>query len=54
MMFIADNPKIVAETLGYLRLLMGKRLNLIDENKAQLPLGHRLPAGGVERRGKAL
>ncbi len=33
MMFIADSPKIVAETLGYLRLLMGKRLNLIDENK---------------------
>jgi aspartyl-tRNA synthetase len=33
MMFIADTRKIVAETLGYLRLLMGKRLNLIDENK---------------------
>jgi len=33
MLFIADTPKIVAETLGYLRLLMGKRLNLIDEKK---------------------
>jgi aspartyl-tRNA synthetase len=33
MMFIADSPKIVAETLGYLRLLMAKRLNLIDESK---------------------
>jgi len=33
MMFIADNRKVVAETLGYLRLLMGKRLNLIDESK---------------------
>ena len=33
MMFIADSPKIVAETLGYLRLLMGKRLNLIDESR---------------------
>jgi aspartyl-tRNA synthetase len=33
MMFIADTPKIVAETLGYLRLLMGRRLNLIDESK---------------------
>jgi aspartyl-tRNA synthetase len=33
MMFIADSPKIVAETLGYLRLLMGRRLNLIDETK---------------------
>jgi aspartyl-tRNA synthetase len=33
MMFIADSPKIVADTLGYLRLLMGKRLNLIDEKK---------------------
>jgi len=33
MMFIADSPKIVAETLGYLRLLLGKRLKLIDENK---------------------
>jgi aspartyl-tRNA synthetase len=33
MMFIADSPKIVAETLGYLRLYLGKRLKLIDENK---------------------
>ena len=33
MMFIADSPRTVAETLGYLRLLMGKRLNLIDEKK---------------------
>lgn len=33
MMFIADSSKIVAETLGYLRLLLGKRLKLIDENK---------------------
>jgi aspartyl-tRNA synthetase len=33
MMFIADGRKVVAETLGYLRLLMGKRLNLIDESK---------------------
>ena len=33
MMFIADTPKIVAETLGYLRLLLGKRLKLIEENK---------------------
>jgi aspartyl-tRNA synthetase len=33
MMFIADSPKIVAETLGYLRLLMGRKLNLIDESR---------------------
>ena len=33
MLFIADSPKVVAETLGYLRLLMGKRLKLIDETK---------------------
>ncbi|HTP04610.1 MAG TPA: aspartate--tRNA ligase [Nitrospirota bacterium] len=33
MMFIADSRKTVAETLGYLRLLMGKRLDLIDEGK---------------------
>jgi aspartyl-tRNA synthetase len=32
MMFIADSRKIVAETLGYLRLLLGKRLKLIDES----------------------
>jgi aspartyl-tRNA synthetase len=31
MMFIADSPKIVAETLGYLRLVLAKRLNLIDD-----------------------
>ena len=33
MLFIADSPKIVADTLGYLRLLIGKRLNLVDESK---------------------
>jgi aspartyl-tRNA synthetase len=33
MLFIADSPKVVAETLGYLRLLMGRRLKLIDETK---------------------
>jgi aspartyl-tRNA synthetase len=33
MMFIADSKKVVAETLGYLRLLMGRRLKLIEENK---------------------
>jgi aspartyl-tRNA synthetase len=33
MLFIADSPKVVAETLGYLRLLLGKRLGLIDEKK---------------------
>ncbi len=33
MMFIADSPKIVTDTLGYLRLLIGRRLKLIDERK---------------------
>ncbi len=33
MLFVADSFKVVSETLGYLRLLIGKRLNLIDENK---------------------
>jgi aspartyl-tRNA synthetase len=33
MMFIADSRKVVAETLGYLRLLMGRRLGLIDAEK---------------------
>lgn len=33
MMFIADGRKVVADTLGYLRLLIGRRLNLIDEHK---------------------
>jgi aspartyl-tRNA synthetase len=33
MMFIADSSKVVAETLGYLRQLMAKRLKLIDETK---------------------
>ena len=32
-MFVADKPAIVAAALGNLRLEMGKRLNLIDENK---------------------
>jgi aspartyl-tRNA synthetase len=33
MLFVADSPKVVAETLGYLRLHIAKRLKLIDENK---------------------
>jgi aspartyl-tRNA synthetase len=33
MLFIADSAKVVAETLGYLRLLLGRRLKLIDETK---------------------
>jgi aspartyl-tRNA synthetase len=33
MLFVADSFKVVSETLGYLRLLIGKRQNLIDENK---------------------
>jgi aspartyl-tRNA synthetase len=33
MLFIADGAKIVAETLGFLRLLVAKRQNLIDESK---------------------
>jgi len=33
MMFIADSPKVVSDTLGYLRLLMGRRLKLIDDSK---------------------
>jgi aspartyl-tRNA synthetase len=33
MLFIADSRKVVAETLGYLRLLIGKRVKLIDENR---------------------
>ncbi len=33
MLFIADSAKITADTLGYLRLLVGKRRDLIDETK---------------------
>jgi aspartyl-tRNA synthetase len=33
MLFIADSVKVVAETLGYLRLLIGRRQGLIDERK---------------------
>jgi len=33
MLFVADSSRVVAESLGYLRLLLGKRLNLIDEGK---------------------
>ena len=33
MMFVADTPRIVTDTLGYLRLLIGRRLKLIDESK---------------------
>ena len=33
MLFIADSAKVTAETLGYLRLLVGKRQGLIDGSK---------------------
>jgi aspartyl-tRNA synthetase len=33
MLFVADSFKVVSETLGYLRLLIGKRKNLIDESR---------------------
>ncbi len=33
LLFMADTPKIVADTLSYLRLTIGKRLNLIDDSK---------------------
>jgi aspartyl-tRNA synthetase len=33
MLFIADSAKVTAETLGYLRLLVGKRQGLIDASK---------------------
>ena len=33
LLFMADTPKIVADSLSYLRLTIGKRLNLIDDSK---------------------
>jgi len=33
--FAADNPKVVADSLAHLRLALGKQLNLIDENAIQ-------------------
>ncbi|KUK11083.1 MAG: Aspartate--tRNA ligase [Clostridia bacterium 41_269] len=33
LLFVADEPKIVAESLGNLRLELAKRMNLIDKNK---------------------
>jgi aspartyl-tRNA synthetase len=33
MLFIADGGQVVADTLGYLRLLVGRRRNLIDETR---------------------
>jgi len=33
MLFVADGFKVVSDTLGYLRLLIGKRQGLIDEQK---------------------
>ncbi len=35
MLFIADSPKIVAETLGYLRMHVGRRQKLIDEGRLE-------------------
>lgn len=36
LLFMADKPKIVADALSYLRLTIGKRLNLIDDSKINL------------------
>ncbi len=33
MMFLADNEKVVCAGLAHLRLVLGRRLNLIDDNK---------------------
>ncbi len=33
LLFVADNPKVVAESLGALRLRLGKELDLIDKEK---------------------
>lgn len=33
MLFVADSPKVVAETLGHLRLHVGRRCRLIDEGR---------------------
>ena len=33
MLFVADEPSVVAASLGHLRLELGKRLNLINENE---------------------
>lgn len=33
MFFVADRPKVVADALGNLRLNLGRKLNLIDENR---------------------
>ncbi len=33
MLFVADSGKVVAETLGHLRLLVGRRQRLIDESR---------------------
>ncbi len=33
MFFVADRPKVVADALGYLRLHLGRKLNLIDETQ---------------------
>lgn len=33
LLFIADKPKVVAQSLGKLRLYLGEKLNLIDKNK---------------------
>jgi aspartyl-tRNA synthetase len=33
MLFVADKPKIVSDTLAHLRLVIGERLDLIDDDK---------------------
>ncbi len=33
MFFVADRPKVVADALGNLRLHLGRKLNMIDENR---------------------
>jgi aspartyl-tRNA synthetase len=52
--FVADQPKVTNEALGHLRNHLGKRLDLIDDNRVQLRLGHPLSHVRIRRSGKTL
>ena len=49
LLFVADQPAVVFEALGRLRVLLAERLGLRDPDCAGLLLGDRLPLRDLER-----
>ncbi len=54
LLFVADRPAVVFESLARLRVLLGERLDLARPRRAGLLLGGRFPLRQLERGREAL